>query len=164
MAISERERAIFYQLTRELAYERSPLGVGLRGASLRWGPLVAAIAGLGTLPAAVATGFWWVGLAGFLVAVPASMRVIERLPRPNRRWLRANGLLPRRAYVDRRSWDGTIVTRRTYILPPRLIALALALVLGPLIVLTALTQPDLVPPADRAPSQHEPIGSRPGWG
>jgi hypothetical protein len=141
MPLSDRDREVFEVLTRQIDVsweEPRRFDHGRRP-----GVLVAtAMAGVLALPVAITVELPWVGLVGFLLAVSATERLLIQLPRPNRRWLRDRGLLPTAASVDRRSFDGTMVTRRTFILPGRLIIVVLVvlcMVLLPLVSTTAVT-------------------------
>ncbi len=142
MPISDRDQAIFEDLTREFGTGHRPRWRLANGKRRTAGRLAMTVAGMAAIPAGIATNLMWVGLVGFLIAVLATARLLAEMPRPSRSWLRARGLVPTPAFVDRRSYDGTIVSRRTYILPRRLIIVLIVGILLPLIVTTRITQPE----------------------
>lgn len=142
MTLSDRDQAIFRDLTRQLETDRVSrrrLDDGKRRAVAL---LATAVAGIAALPVAIATNLYWAGLVGFIAAATATARLLGQVPRPTRDRLRDRGLLPTVASVDRRSYDGTMVTRRTFILPGRLIIVLMVVVLLPLVIATAVTQPE----------------------
>lgn len=166
MPISDRDQALFEDLTRQFGTGCRLGGWLVNGERGITGPLAMAVAGMAALPAGIAANVVWVGLVGFLVAVPATARLLAGMPRPNRGWFRARGLLPTVAFVDRRRYDGTMVTRRTFILPGRLIVVLLVVILVPLVIATAVTQPEkTLPVGDSDVGQpqlpEEARGSRP---
>lgn len=145
MTLSERDQAIFQDLTGQFETDRAHRQRPDDGKRPTVVLLATAVAGIATLPAAIAMGLDWAGLVGFMAAVAATARLLGQVPRPNRDRLRAKGLLPTVAYVERRSYDGTMVTRRTFILPGRLIILLIVVILLPLVITTRLTQPERPP-------------------
>jgi hypothetical protein len=148
MTLSERDQAVFQDLTGRLETDRAHRQRPDDGKRPTVALLATAVAGIAALPAAIAMGLDWAGLVGFLAAVAATARLLAQVPRPNRDRLRAQGLLPTVACVERRSYDGTMVTRRTFILPGRLIILLIIVILLPLVVTTRITQPER-PPTSR---------------
>lgn len=166
MPISDRDQAIFEDLARELGTGRRLGGWHANDGRRTAGPLAMALAGMAALPVGIAADLVWVGLVGFLVAVLATARLLAGMPRPNRGWFRARGLLPTVAFVDRRSYDGTMVTRRTFILPGRLIVVLIVVILVPLVIATAVTQPEKTLPVgdsdvEQPQLREEARGSRP---
>jgi hypothetical protein len=161
MPISDRDQAILENLTHDRRtdhHHHGRLADGKRRVVL----LGMAVAGMAALPVGIATNRLWIGLIGFLVAVPTSAQLLAKMSCPSRGWLRDQGLLPTITVVDRRGHDATMATRRTLMLPRRPIGLIVVS-----LVIAAVT----IQPAERTssailscPPVTRSCGARMVWG
>lgn len=143
MPISDRDQAIFEGLTRQFRAHHRRRGWFADGQQRTAVPLTIIVAGMAALPVGIATDHLWIGLVGFLVAVPTTAQLLATVPFPSRGRFRAQILLRTTTIVDRRDHDGTMAARDSAILPRRL----LGFVVGLLVIAAAVIQPATGPPS-----------------